>query len=587
MRALRPFIPQSILAAVVTLALAAIAAGVSHADTTGFEAESMSLPSSQGQVFSDPAASGGQGLLIWSNGTASKSYSTGSVQSLTVRARGDQCGGAPLMQVRVDGATVLSRAVSSTKWASFSVDTSLAPATHFIEVSFTNDYSSKKCDRNLRLDSVSFTSAAPPPPPPSSTGFEAESMLLPSSQGQVFSDAAASGGRGLLIWSPGTASAGYTTSGSQTLSVRARGDQCAGAPQMEVRVDGATVLSTAVSSTTWTEYASSVPLSQGGPTVTISYANDHLESGCDRNLRLDRVNFTTLTPAANPFVGAKWYIDPNSNAKRQADAWRSSRPADAAQIDKIANQPQADWLGEWSGEIRSAVSNRVSMIRAGGALPVLVAYNIPLRDCGGYSGGGASSPDAYRSWIRSFADGLGSGKSVVVLEPDALPGMDCLSASDRQTRLALLRDAVSVLSSHPGTYVYLDAGHSHWQSAGEIASRLQAAGVAIARGFSLNVSNTYPTGEQRSYGDSVSSLIGGKHFVIDTSRNGLGSNGQWCNPAGRALGNRPTASTGDPLADAYFWIKRPGESDGTCNGGPPAGQWWAEYALGLAQRAGY
>lgn len=52
----------------------------------------------------------------------------------------------------------------------------------------------------------------------------------------------------------------------------------------------------------------------------------------------------------------------------------------------------------------------------------------------------------------------------------------------------------------------------------------------------------------------------------------------------RARGDA-TAATADPLADAYLWIKPPGESDGACNGGPEAGAWWPEYALGLAQRA--
>jgi len=135
---------------------------------------------------------------------------------------------------------------------------------------------------------------------------------------------------------------------------------------------------------------------------------------------------------------------PNSNAKRQADAWRQSRPADAAAMDKIAAQPQADWFGDWSGDVRSAVSSRVSTITSAGALPVLVAYDIPLRDCHGYSGGGASSPSAYRDWIRSFAAGIGSRRAVVVLEPDALAGMDCLSAADQSARLSLLSDAVSV-----------------------------------------------------------------------------------------------------------------------------------------------
>ena len=37
--------------------------------------------------------------------------------------------------------------------------------------------------------------------------------------------------------------------------------------------------------------------------------------------------------------------------------------------------------------------------------------------------------------------------------------------------------------------------------------------------------------------------------------------------------------------DAYLWVKTPGESDGTCNGGPRAGQWWPEYALGLSRTA--
>jgi endoglucanase len=83
--------------------------------------------------------------------------------------------------------------------------------------------------------------------------------------------------------------------------------------------------------------------------------------------------------------------------------------------------------------------------------------------------------------------------------------------------------------------------------------------------------------------------VGGKHFVIDSGRNGLGpdTSGEWCNPAGRALGIRPTTNTGVAGLDAFLWIKTPGESDGACNGAPAAGQWWADYALGLAERAAY
>lgn len=54
-------------------------------------------------------------------------------------------------------------------------------------------------------------------------------------------------------------------------------------------------------------------------------------------------------------------------------------------------------------------------------------------------------------------------------------------------------------------------------------------------------------------------------------------------PPGRALGTPPTVRTGDPSVTAYLWIKHPGESDGTCKGGPAAGAWWPSYALSLAR----
>jgi endoglucanase len=53
-----------------------------------------------------------------------------------------------------------------------------------------------------------------------------------------------------------------------------------------------------------------------------------------------------------------------------------------------------------------------------------------------------------------------------------------------------------------------------------MASRLKAANVAAADGFSINVSYFASTAQNRSYGDQLSGLIGYKHYVIDTSRNG-------------------------------------------------------------------
>ena len=405
---------------------------------------------------------------------------------------------------------------------------------------------------------------------------EAETLSLPAGTGAIVSDSSALNGKALKLWSTTTASGTVTSRASKRITVRARGEQCSGAPRMIVKVDGATALDVTVGSTSWTDYAADLPLSDGAHAITVRFDNDYLSATCDRNLLVDRVQLTSV--AARPLPGASLYVDPYSAAKSYA--------ATDPLIAKIAGQPQAFWFGEWSGDVQRSVNSVVTAADAANRVPALVAYDIPLRDCGSYSSGGATSADAYRTWIRAFAAGIGARRAIVVLEPDALAGMDCLAPADQQTRLALLADAVRVLGTQANTFVYLDAGHDAWQPVSVMADRLQKAGVADAQGFSLDVSNFRAQAGLVTYGQQIAAAIGVAHFVIDTSRNGLGPapDGAWCNPSGRALGARP-GTPGDYRLDWDLWIKRPGESDGTCNGGPAAGVFWPAYADGLAQRA--
>lgn len=272
--------------------------------------------------------------------------------------------------------------------------------------------------------------------------------------------------------------------------------------------------------------------------------------------------------AANPLAGAQLYVIPHSSAARYL-----AGHADPL-IARIAAQPAAVWF--------DAASNRqdiVSYLRGAGSaqLPVLVAYNIPGRDCGSYSSGGARSAAAYRSWIRMLAGTIGSQRAAVVLEPDALAEVSCLPHGS----LALLRGAVHAFAPHPKTTLYVDAGNASWLGARTIATRLRAIG---AQHFALNVSNFDSTAASAAYGRRIVAALGGRaSFVIDTSRNGRGAapGDPWCNPSGRALGGNPTTNSGLPSVDALLWIKAPGESDGSCNGGPPAGAWWPQYARGL------
>ncbi|MDT0474984.1 glycoside hydrolase family 6 protein [Streptomyces griseoviridis] len=292
---------------------------------------------------------------------------------------------------------------------------------------------------------------------------------------------------------------------------------------------------------------------------------------------------------ARATVSSDFWVDPAGSAAEQIRIWQQQgRHQDAELLGRIAKEPVAMWP---AGEIDPGPLVRTATASAGheGRTALFVAYDIPHRDCGQHSAGGAADADAYRAWIGKFAQALGDGKALVVLEPDAIAHIadGCTPAEYHQEREQLLGEAITRLKQQPGTKVYLDAGNPSWiKEPQKLVEPLKRAGVERADGFSLNVSNFQTDARTTAYGLELSRALGGKHFVVDTSRNGNGPmEGVWCNPPGRALGTRPTTDTGTAGLDAYLWIKRPGESDGTCEGGPNAGQWWPEYALELARNS--
>ncbi|MFF2225235.1 glycoside hydrolase family 6 protein [Streptomyces globisporus] len=231
---------------------------------------------------------------------------------------------------------------------------------------------------------------------------------------------------------------------------------------------------------------------------------------------------------------------------------------------RIAAQPAAVWFaahnpGEIAGQVRAVTRGAA----AAGRTPVLVPYAIPDRDCGGASRGGAPDLAAYDAWIREFARGLGAGAAIVILEPDAIALSDCLTAPERAARFASLARAGHTLRT----------------------ADPRAAGAATnGDGIFTNVANFHRTADETAYARRVLTALGGPArlgAVIDTSRNGNGAPaaGEWCDPAGRALGRTPTTRTGEARIDAYLWVKLPGESDG-CSAAP--GAFSPDYAHGLA-----
>ncbi|WP_318199616.1 glycoside hydrolase family 6 protein [Streptomyces sp. SCL15-4] len=212
----------------------------------------------------------------------------------------------------------------------------------------------------------------------------------------------------------------------------------------------------------------------------------------------------------------QFYVDPHSKAARQAVADLGNGDIEnAANMARLASWPQAQWFTDGTpDEVRDKVHRLVRRARAADRTPVLVAYDIPGRDCTQYSSGGAANSAAYRQWIDAFAAGIGDGKAVVVVEPDglALLPKDCGAATDptgdlTAARVADLAYAVRTLKARPGTAVYLDAGNVQWRSVGDMAQRLQDAGVGHGDGFALNVSNTHPTEHNARYGTWVAKCL--------------------------------------------------------------------------------
>ena len=105
-------------------------------------------------------------------------------------------------------------------------------------------------------------------------------------------------------------------------------------------------------------------------------------------------------------AGTAFYVPkPNHGAIEQIAALTAAgQHGDADLIRGMIETPQAVWftLGT-PAEVERSVRATVKRAAAKGTTPVLVAYNIPFRDCAQFSAGGATSATEYDAWIDGFA----------------------------------------------------------------------------------------------------------------------------------------------------------------------------------------
>jgi endoglucanase len=229
---------------------------------------------------------------------------------------------------------------------------------------------------------------------------------------------------------------------------------------------------------------------------------------------------------------------------------------DALALAKVLATPQAVWLdGGTPAEVRKTVQTTVAQATLQRAVPVFVAYNIPGRDCGSYSAGGAQTTADYDAWIDGIAAGIGNAKAAILVEPDGLgllPNTNCgvTTPGADDARYAQLNYAVTTLEAKPNTSVYLDSTHPAWMTPGDITPRLIKAGVNQAQGFFTNVSNYQWTSNAVENGTWISDCIA----LVNAGGDPANCKNKYWNGTGALDDNKqwsPTSS--DPTANTA-WI---------------------------------
>ncbi len=316
----------------------------------------------------------------------------------------------------------------------------------------------------------------------------------------------------------------------------------------------------------------------------------------------------------NPFEGVHPYVNPDYAAEIERAA--AAMPSEAARLRRLESQPTAIWLDSVdraAGLGRTLDDAAAHAPAADPALVVLALYDLPNRDCSAAASEGelrveGGGEDRYRTEfidrIAALVRSHPSVRVVAIVEPDSLANVAtnldhprCAAAADVYERS--IAYAIRTLTM-PNVTLYLDAAHAGWLGWEGHRSKIArvfaevfalAGGEGHVRGFATNVSNynsldgregtriepSDPCPDELSYARALASSLAAagihaSHFVIDTSRNGQGGArtkwGVWCNARGAGLGERFRASPA-PSIDAYFWVKPPGESDGTSDPAAP------------------
>jgi endoglucanase len=269
-------------------------------------------------------------------------------------------------------------------------------------------------------------------------------------------------------------------------------------------------------------------------------------------------------------------------------------------LTKIADEPETFKVtvynrGGTPPQIYISVHNYICRVPAG-QVGVLTTYF--LKHQGGCKSDLESPADQllFKERVNEAAAALGDHPFVLFSELDALATAGCLTRTGLAERVSLLKYELHTFAQLPHGVIYVDAGDSDANSPAFTAKALNEAGIKHIRGFFVGATHDQWTSTEIKFGDKISKLTHGAHFVVSTQANGRGpllnphpsKQGieDLCNPPNRGLGPEPTTKTGFAHVDAFEWVTTPGRSGGVCHPGDPAsGVFGVNLALTLAMNA--
>jgi endoglucanase len=344
-----------------------------------------------------------------------------------------------------------------------------------------------------------------------------------------------------------------------------------------------------------------------------------------------------VAPGANPLNGARFFVDGprhgeaagaiaqllGLNPTRFGDSvsWASFKARLAhgrlhrklahnralarkvALLEKIADQPEAQRFSLYSaGGKPGAIFAQVQKIFCHnitadpGSIPIITTYFLYQAGYCETSSEIIAHRPTFERQVNEMVAGIERRPAVMLLELDAIGSSSCMARNGALAEWeADIRYEINAVAALPHTVVYIEGGYSDGASPGYTARALNAVGVQSIRGFFTNDTHMAWTANEIRWGDTVSRLTGGTHFIINTADNGHGpllnphpgKQGieDLCNPPGRGAGIPTTTDTGSAAIDAFMWVHVPGTSSGRCHGGTPAGTFWLARALTEARNA--